>query len=65
MMPNVGFPLVGTYLVDLGLFLVSLGETMFLGDLTSHGVVHQFLEALFLPHLPLFLGEIPLGELMV
>jgi hypothetical protein len=37
--------------VDFKLFLVSLGTTVFLGNLISHGVVHRFSEALFLPPL--------------
>jgi hypothetical protein len=54
-----GFPLVGIYLLELWLLLVSLGAIVFQGDLASSRVVQQFLGALSLHHLPLFLGEIP------
>ena len=49
---------IGKYLVDLGLFLVSLRATVFLGDLTSHGVAHLFNEVLTFPFILIFLGVV-------
>jgi len=44
--------------VDFGFFLVVIGGTLFRGDLTSPGVLHQLLGSLFLNHSPLLLGEL-------